>query len=195
MCQAEILCKADQAIPELIISLLRERSIRYLNGKDYVKQEIAPTIAEALVKIVNHQRGSKTLKEQIPKILSLLVLSLESQDKLEREQVEIVKGLLLVLRQEISTATDASKMLELSSVYKNCIKLFFKYKGNELNKPLLESTYAKYGNTEIQNYDISDKPSVPVVAIDKLKNQTLLNFSVNIDFDLENSKLIKHEIK
>lgn len=36
---------------------------------------------------------------------------------------------------------------------------------------------------------------MPVVAIEKLKNQTLLNFAVNFDFDLENSKLIRSETK
>jgi hypothetical protein len=62
LCQAELICKSNQAIPHLITSLLTEKSIKYLNGKDFVKQEIAPTISEALVRIVNHQRSSKTLK-------------------------------------------------------------------------------------------------------------------------------------
>ena len=99
LCQAELICNVDQAIPELIASLLREKSVKYLNGKDFVKLEIAPTISEALVKLVNHQRGSKTLKAELPRILSLLVLSLETQGKLQREQIETVKGLLVVLRQ------------------------------------------------------------------------------------------------
>lgn len=76
MCQAELICKANQAIPELITSLLKEKSIKYLNGKDFIKQEVAPTISETLVKLVNHQRSSKTLKQELPRILSLLVLSL-----------------------------------------------------------------------------------------------------------------------
>jgi hypothetical protein len=99
LCQAELICQTNKAIPELITSLLREKSIKYLNGKDFIKQEIAPTISEALVKLVNHQRTSKTLRQELPRILSLLVLSLETQGKLQREQIETVKGLLLVLRQ------------------------------------------------------------------------------------------------
>jgi hypothetical protein len=86
-------------------------------------------------------------------------------------------------------------MLQLSTVYRNCIKLFFKYKGSELNKPLLESTYTKYGHSETQNYDTNDKPRHNIDKIEKLKTQSLLNFTVNLDLDLENTKLTKSEVK
>ena len=146
LCQAELICNTNKAIPKFITCLLKERGIRYLNGKDYIKQEVAPTISETLVKMINSQRTSQTLKQDLPRVLSLLVLSLEIQGKLSREQTETVRGALIVLRKEISSCESADRLFELSAVYRNCIRLFYRFKGYELNKPLLESTYPKYSH-------------------------------------------------
>lgn len=178
------------ACRDLLQQVLHRKEIKYINGHDYVRQEIATAVMEASVKLTNHLRAKNITGDSITSSLDLLVSTIEIQRKLTKAHIDIVRSLVEISKQLISKTSSLHNMFQLSHVYRRLVALYFRGKEQELRNGISKQ-YHLHRLEPIRNFDPKESSQISIDKVDKLSCQTSLTFGVNFDFEIENSILDK----
>jgi len=178
------------ACRDLLQQVLHRKEIKYINGHDYVRQEIATAVLEASIKLVNHLRSKKHIGDSLTSSLDILVSTIEIQRKLTKGHMDLVRNLVEVSKELISSTGSLSNMFHLSHIYRRLVVLYFKGKEQELRNGISKQ-YHIHRLEPIRNFDPKDLGQISFGKVDKLANQTTLTFGVNFDFEIESSTLDK----
>ena len=132
---------------------------------------------------MNYFRAKKQAGDSLISTLDILVSTIEIQRKLARGHIDLVRNLIEVSKELISTTGSLNNMFHLSHIYRRLVVIYFKGKEQELRNGISKQ-YHIHRLEPIRNLDLKDLGQISFNKVDKLSNQTNLTFGVNFDFEI-----------